>query len=311
MTKFTIATFNVENLFTRFQFKTRADASHAVERGFINEPDKFDKTLEESRVLTAKAIAALKADFIGLQEVENLETLKLFNQKFLKEQTSQYPFPLLIDGNDPRLIDVGLLSKNPIISLRTHQFLKDSSGRLIFSRDCLEVQVQVGSKIVHVFLNHLKSMVGGREETRPRREAQSQAILKILEERFGSNFGEANFIVLGDLNDYLIPGQEEQSGIRDLLQSEQIENVVLRLPQEQRWTHFFEGDKSFNQLDYLLISKALARKNPDVLPLIERRGQPLRVNQPGQPQRVREFFPEVKGNLKASDHCPAAITLEV
>jgi predicted extracellular nuclease len=309
---FTIATFNAENLFTRFKFKTQTDADKAVRGGFIIEPDKFEELLEESRVLTAKAIKALNADFLGLQEIENLDTLKLFNRTFLKDLNVNFNFPLLIDGNDTRLIDVGLLSNLPIVNLRTHQFIKAGAGNsFVFSRDCLEVEVQVGAKIVHVFINHFKSMLGGREQTKSRREQQSQTVLNLLQKRFGNDFGEANFVVLGDLNDYLETDREDECGIRALLQSEQMENVVLRLPLEEQWTHFFKGDKTYNQLDYILISKALADKNPDVLPVIERRGQPKRVNQPGKPEKVTEFFPEVTGDLKASDHCPVAITLKV
>jgi predicted extracellular nuclease len=309
---FTVATFNAENLFTRFKFKTQTDADKAVRGGFIIEPDKFEELLEESRVITAKAIQALNADFIGLQEIENLDTLKLFNRTVLKNINANFNFPLLIDGNDPRLIDVGLLSNLPIVNLRTHQFIKtDLQNSFVFSRDCLEIEVQVGAEIVYVFINHFKSMVGGREQTKSRREIQSQTVLKLLQERFGNDFGEANFVVLGDLNDYLETDKEDECGILELLQSDRMENVVLRLPLEERWTHFFKGDKTYNQLDYILISKALADKNPDVLPVIERRGQPKRVNQPGFPKRVTEFFPEVTGDLKASDHCPVAITLEI
>lgn len=311
---FTVATFNVENLFTRFKFRdfeslTKEEFRKAVESGFIIDPKKVERLLEEMRILTAKALKAVKADVIGLQEVENLDTLKLFNTEYLKS-AAHFDFPLVIDGNDQRFIDVGLLSKLPIDFLRTHQFLRSGRER-VFSRDCLEAHVKVGSETVPIFVNHLKSMIGGRPQTRKRRELQSEALLQILKERFGSKFGQADFVLLGDLNDYMEEGQENESGLRALLESDQLENVVLRLPLKEQWTHYYKGDKSYHQLDYILISKSLAQKNPVVLPVVERRGQPLRVNQQGQAPRVLNFFPEVKDDLKASDHCPVAITLEV
>jgi endonuclease/exonuclease/phosphatase family metal-dependent hydrolase len=328
MPEFTIGTFNVENLFTRYKFRgkrvaytengerkyryepyTPEELLAAVERGFILDRNLFQRLLEDSRVLTAKAIRALDANIIGLQEVENLDTLKLFNTGYLKG-SAKFDFPLLIDGNDPRFIDVAVLSRLPIDFVRTHQFVR-SGKSTVFSRDCLEVHVKVGSRTLPIFVNHLKSMMGGRAKTRKRREAQCQALLEILKDRFGSEFGKEEFVLVGDLNDYLEEGKEKESGLRALLQSDQMENVVLRLPPEERWTHYYAKEKSYHQLDYILLSKALAAKNPDALPVIERRGQPLRVNQPGQPPKVRKFFPEVKGKLKASDHCPVAITLRV
>jgi predicted extracellular nuclease len=325
-TKVTIATFNTENLFTRYNFqgkKTgRKDASgkviyrpytaeeleRAVKDGFIIDKNVFKATFKPVRDLTAKALNAVKADVVGVQEVESLDTLKRFNRWYLKSK--KFKYPLVVDGNDPRFIDVGLLSKLELDFVRTHQFRRTGTYN-VFSRDCLEVHVKVGKRTLPLFVNHFKSMMGGRGKTRPRRETQSQELIKILRERFGNNFGDYDFVVLGDLNDYMEPGQESQSGISALLQSDQMENVVDRLAPDDRWTHYYKGDKSYHQLDYILISRSLAKKNPNTLPIIERRGQPKRVNQSGKPPRVKKFFPAVKGSAKASDHCPVAITLKI
>ena len=140
---------------------------------------------------------------------------------------------------------------------------------------------------------------------------QANAIVNILKSRFGENYGDENFVIAGDLNDYLVEGEESQSGITPLLTNEQLVNVVDRLPKDQRWTHYYKRDKSYNQLDYLLLSNALAQKNPTAKPYIERRGLPPRVNQSGQPKRVDRFFRGVTNYKKASDHCPVAITINV
>lgn len=322
MATFTVATFNVENLFTRYRFRGRRVAytqagkkkyryvpytpkqlSEAVKGGVTIEAKMFSRNLEPTRKLTAKALKAIKADIVGLQEVENLDTLRLFNSRYLKGQ-SRFPYQLLIDGNDPRFIDVALLSRLEVDFLRTHQFLKKGNSR-VFSRDCLEAHVRVENEIVPVFVNHLKSMMGGRAQTRKRREDQCEAIIQILRDRFGSKFGDQDFVLLGDLNDYMEPGEDAKSGLRVLLESDQMEDVMLRLPSEEQWTHYYKGGKSYHQLDYILISKSLAKKNPTVKPVIERRGQPRRA------KRVKKFFPEVTGSLKASDHCPVAIALKL
>ncbi len=52
------------------------------------------------------------------------------------------------------------------------------------------------------------------------------------------------------------------------------ENVVERLPVSDQWTHHFKGDESYNQLDYILVSKTLASlpSNYNTKPVIVRHG---------------------------------------
>jgi len=247
-TEFTIATFNVENLFIRYNFRgkkvkignkttykayTAKELQQAVKDGFIRDPKIVTRNFEPIRKLTAKTLKAVKADIIGLQEVEGLDTLKTFNSRYLN---GKYKYKIVIDGNDPRFIDVGLLSKFPIDYVRSHQF--ERSGKsYVFSRDCLEVHFNIGGKPLVVFVNHLKSMMGGRGNTKKRRDLQSKNIIRILKERFGNNYGSRDFIILGDLNDYYDTAKPAESGIRRLLESNQMENVAERLPASDRWTH--------------------------------------------------------------------------
>ena len=78
---------------------------------------------------------------------------------------------------------------------------------------------------------------------------------KIVEARFGASPGSAPWAVLGDLNDFLGPGQGTTSGITDLVTWSEVENVVDRLPVAERLTHFFEnapaGEPRVRQLDYI------------------------------------------------------------
>ncbi len=325
-TSVTIATFNVENLFVRYSFKgkkikdprgktkyqpyTDKQLADAVKDGFIVDKKMFNRTLGPVRKLTARALKGVKADIVGLQEVESQDTLKKFNSNFMGSK--KFKYQLVVDGNDNRFIDVALLSNYPIDFVRTHQFTKKGRSK-VFPRDCLEVHINIKGKRLPIFINHFTSMMRGRATSRPRRELQSHEVIAILKDRFGHHYGDHDFVVLGDLNDYMVEGDEAASGIRALLQSDQMVNVVDRLPSADRWTHFYNGDKSYHQLDYILVSNSLAYKagNKSTQPVIERRGQPLRVNQKNKPKMVHTFFPEIKGRLKASDHCPVGITLKV
>lgn len=330
MATITIGTFNCENLFTRFKFRgkrikktvdgkttyeyrpyTPEELEAATKNGFLIDKDKFERVIPDERLLTAKAIKGIGADLVGLQEVENLDTLKTFcrNTRHFSAK-ARYPFMYLMDGNDPRLIDVAAISKLPIIAVRTHQYVR-SGNTYLFSRDCLEVEVMVGTKVLTVFVNHFKSMMDGRAKTRQRRLNQCEGQLKILRDKFGSGFGDADWVIVGDLNDYMEDGLEGESGLRPLLTSGDMENVLNRLPADERWTHWWDRERSFHQLDYILLSRSLAQRNPTVKPVVERRGLTRKVNRPGEPERVKTFFPEVEAGTSASDHCPMAIKIKV
>ena len=132
--------------------------------------------------------------------------------------------------------------------------------------------IDVDGEIVTLFVNHLKSMINTREETRPKRERQAAGVRKIIEERFGANPGKEKFIVLGDMNDYPEEDAQGKSGIKALVEWDQVENVIDRIPDpEDRWTHFYAKRKDYKQLDYILLSKALAKAS-DAVPEIMRKG---------------------------------------
>ena len=135
----------------------------------------------EAKRITGQAIRATKAEVICLQEVENLDTLKKFRTDYLGGRKA-YPYALSIDGNDPRLIDVAVLSKHSIVHARSYAFLRHGNSAL-FSRDCLEVDLLVGSKRLTLFVQHYKSIMGGRKKTRPRRAIQVSKTKEIIRDR--------------------------------------------------------------------------------------------------------------------------------
>ncbi|MEU6666015.1 endonuclease/exonuclease/phosphatase family protein [Streptomyces sp. NPDC046727] len=314
MTKLRLATFNVENLFARWRFKDGIDPATANSRGWIVDQTQFEELGMDDKAITGAAVRELGADLLCLQEVENVDTLKHFRAQALGGRT-QYPYVAGVDGNDPRLIDVAVLSKWPITRIRSYQHLMDpvSPTAPLFSRDCLEVDIEVevgqGRKTpVTLFVNHFKSMLGGRAETREKRERQAAKVMDIVTDRFGhASPGDRPFVVLGDLNDYLDPGGGGDSGIEQVVNWDQVENVVARLPEDDQWTHYWDDGDEYRQLDYLLPSTSLAQAAPHALPEIFRKGVPLRAVKYTGPR-----FPGVgQDKPKASDHCPVVFELEV
>jgi endonuclease/exonuclease/phosphatase family metal-dependent hydrolase len=222
-----------------------------------------------------------------------------------------------------RGIDVAAMSKRRIVvdSHRELTFeeldlfnddleeLGETPGSRVFRRDALEVTTRVGQRELVVFVCHFKSMAEGREETMPLRIAEATAVRRIVERRFDDP-AEANWLIVGDLNDHTVDqeGDPIESGLDPLLEDGFCENLVARLPAAERWTHYFPSERTKNQLDYVLASPAVAQRNPDARPDIVRRGQPWRV--PGLDDLER--YPRVGYDRpKASDHCPVAVTLEI
>jgi endonuclease/exonuclease/phosphatase family metal-dependent hydrolase len=307
-----LATFNCENLFARFKFAQGVDPATASSDGFTVNQTKFDFLNEAEKELTARAIREIDADLIALMEVDNHEVLKRFRTERLDGM--KYAHTMLVDANDPRRIDVAILSRFPIVAVRSYQHLKDGSQPL-FSRDCLEADVLLNGSRLTLFVNHFKSMLDlnnpsqGRKTTRAKRVKQAAEVKAIVQARFGTNPGGAAWAVIGDLNDFLGAGQGTTSGITDLVTWSEVENVVDRLPSEERWTHFFErapaGDPRVRQLDYILLSTSLAAGTTAV-PVIERRGLSTKAMEAPGPR-----FPGVTAKTVASDHCPVAIDITV
>jgi endonuclease/exonuclease/phosphatase family metal-dependent hydrolase len=314
-----IATFNAENLFARFKFKgkrvkkpsggytyrdyTDAELKNVVDEGWDVDEMKFTEFSEDDRRITGSAVRETDADVLALQEIESLDTLKRFTSQRLRG--AGYTYKILIDGNDPRLIDVAVLSRYPFAYIRTHQFGRTQDNRsFVFSRDCLEVGVQLSpNTVLPLFVNHFKSMMGGRGPTMARRRIQAEAVVAILKERFGANPGAEPWVVVGDLNDYL-----PSTGLEPLLGTPWLENVVDRIGDPtERWTHYWDDEEEYRQLDYLLLSKALADANPNAVPEIVRKGMPRRAARYTGPR----FDGVGENRPKASDHCPVVLGFDL
>lgn len=318
MPTLTIATFNCQNLFRRFRFNDKIakdKVEDAVVNGFIINTKLFETVPQPERILTAKILKDTKADIIALQEVENLDTLKNFCSEH--NLSSKYKYKLLIDGNDPRLIDVAVLSKYPFERIVTHQYLRNTANQELFSRDCLEVEFNISGKAFFLFINHLKSMfdltdpVNGRKNTAAKRREQVKGILKIIEDRLGDEVDKTAFAIVGDFNDY----PSTDSSLKKMFETTWIKNVVENLPVAERWTHFWDNNKlieeeKYKQLDYIWLSKAVVDANPSVKPIINRQGLSKKAKNP----LIKKRYPEIEdasSTIAASDHCSVSVKIEL
>lgn len=264
-----IATFNAENLFARYRF--RDNVAPSLADGFTRNDLAFRINDDDSKRITGRLIRDADVDILCLQEVESLGVLERFNSRYLGGMG--YRHRLVIDSHDPRFIDVAVLSRHPFTHVATHRDERNGANSTwLFSRDCLEVDVTVDGTTLSLYVNHLKSMLGGRAQTQPRRLEQAQRVADIVDDWWADDY-QGSFVVLGDLNDYAGAG----SGIDPLLNHPELRNVIDRRPANDRWTHYWARGNQYHQLDYLLLSDALAQANPGA-PEILREGLPWRAD---------------------------------
>lgn len=246
------------------------------------------KTADEAAIdNTGRVIKCVSAHVLCVVEVEDRLTLQRFSDGVLKAQGIAYPHNLLVDGNDGRGIDVGVLSQFEIRSVRSHIDDGLPKGR-IFSRDCPEYEIALpDGKGLWLLCNHLKSKgYGSTSSSNARRKKQADRIAEILK-RFDLT---ADYVaVAGDFNDTPdsppLAGLIGTENLSDVLSSDKL--------QGPRWTYRTGRD----QIDYLLVSKPLWEGIKFVG--IERRGIFSRDDFGGE----FDHFPEVTGSVsQASDH---------
>lgn len=212
-----------------------------------------------ARSVTARVIKEMKPDIVSLVEVEDRLTLKDFCGALLSTSPNKFPYNICIDGNDPRGIDVALLSKFPIKNLRTHIFDKETpqSRSYVFSRDCLEIELEISAgNSLHILCNHLKSKLStsAGDSGNSRRKMQAQQIAKILTTNY--DLSKDLVIVAGDFND-----TPDSAPLKPLLKTPNLFDVLqLQFGDDRfkRWSYFYQSQ--YNQIDYILVSKPLKEK---------------------------------------------------
>lgn len=222
----------------------------------------------ENRKLAATALKRgdnSLPDIVVMEEVGSSISLDLFNEKYLD---GAYPYTMFVGGHYARLFSVAVMSMYPIVSVTSHKDDRNEKGERIFSRDCLEVGIDVDGTLFTVFACHFKSRLStspeGQAEADALRAGEAKRLLEIVQERFpGESFETEPFAVIGDMNGH-------SDTVRQLLDIG-MEAVLARIPKKERWTYYWSWKNQVDQIDHILLSPVLS-KNSEGLPCIERRG---------------------------------------
>ena len=174
--KFTVMTFNVENLFDNLDDPQKEDetylpSSMKTSKIHIDQCNKIevfkwrddclnmdwnDEVIEYKLNVIAETILSYEKhgpDVIGFQEVENENILK---QLFDRLKNHGYKFYTLVEGNDDRGIDNAFISKYKILNSKLHQieFTGGSKDQIGDTRPILESVFMIKDKEVSIYNVH-------------------------------------------------------------------------------------------------------------------------------------------------------------
>ncbi len=164
----------------------------------------------------------------------------------------------LIEGNDARFIDVGVLSKFPLggVTSWQHQVHPADPSQRVFARDLLQVEVlnhARSKRLFTLFNNHLTSQFVAFGEDplvvpaakAVRRRRQSETIARIVDAELRP---DSPFLIVGDMNDTpdseaLQPLAQAALGLVDAL-TDPLETRPAKTdtpaPPSKAWTHRFK-----------------------------------------------------------------------
>jgi endonuclease/exonuclease/phosphatase family metal-dependent hydrolase len=180
-----VATWNVHDLFD--------EVDRVLPPGELDEVPSPDE-VETKLAAVAAVLLRLDADVVLLQEVENGDVLRRLAAR------AGYPEARLVEGLDPRGIDVAALSRLPVDGYVSHLDEVDAGGRRLWPRDCVEVHVRTAGRPVVVVGTHLSSALS---DDGTRRTLQAARLREIADAVRASRPG-ARVLAGGDLND--VPG---------------------------------------------------------------------------------------------------------
>ena len=252
--------------------------------------------------MTARVIADIDADIIAVIEAEDRPSLLRLNNDLLG---GRYRHVMLVDGNDERGIDVGIMTKTgfPIRSIRSNVDAVDAGGA-IFSRDCPQYEISTPTgAVVHVLVNHFKSQSGGGGEKRKR---QADEVRRIVD---GLVADGKHVIVLGDLNEGPASDNQPPVNLQALFDPQGPLESCFELGGFDVGNRpgTFDACGLRNRLDYILLSRALrpAFRSGQVF----RKG--LWGSRVSRPDKWETYDDMESSAQQASDHAALVVSLDL
>lgn len=306
-----VGSYNVENLFEQ----AGSHVPDPANPGKLKKISDAKPKPEWALAAEGKLILENDLDIMTLAEVEDIQALNDFNERFLGGKYRTF----LIEGNDERGIDIAFLVKKDLpfdIEQRSHKeesWLDPVLGggpTKLFSRDLTSLVVRAPGKTQPLFVlfgTHYKSKRDrdGRDpESVIMRTAQVQRTAEIME-RYKKEFGEnVPMMIGGDFNGAV----DQEAAYAPLFGAagltDSFDAAPVKSTPEQRITHTYHprvGPAHYAQMDAVLVSKSL--KSAVQSAVVYRYKNPDGTDRP-----IPKTYEERE--LNPSDHFPLIVTLD-
>lgn len=246
--KLTVAAYNLENLYDVF------------DDPYTKDEDTRIKPRDEVESIAA-TLRHMNADVIGVVEVENEGILRGMINGFLADM--RYDYVAVTQGNSGRGINLGVISRKPIVSVTSHRFqelsLPGQTQTWSFARDLMQVKVQAtADRTMDIFIVHFKSRHDSQGDPKSAnwRLAEATRARQVIAGLLKQD-PTAWVAIIGDLND--TPDTPSLAGFLSPLDgTPALVDAHAHLPSDQRITYLHEPYRS--TIDYVLVSPDLGKR---------------------------------------------------
>lgn len=219
---------------------------------------KDEEVNEVATRMTARVITEMNADVLAVVEAESRPGLVRFSKHLLQAAGgTPYDHIMLIDGNDDRGIDVGIMTRSgyPIAWIESHVDDADEHG-VIFSRDCAIYTITTPKKhTLTILVNHFKSKGYGSQKANDAKRLRQTGRVKEIYEALVAD-GSKYVAVVGDFNE-----NPEGPSLAPLLSDTDLKDISEHdafddgASGERPGT--FSNGTATNKIDFILLSPAL------------------------------------------------------
>ena len=251
--KFRVATYNLENY---------------LEDAHGTRPAKSP----EAKAKVRESLRALDADVVALQEIGNVSALTELRAA-LKDEGLDYPHWEFVASHDTN-IHVAVISKFPFVRRQPHtneSFLLNGR-RFRVGRGFADLDIRIVPNYTLTLITaHLKSRRSVAEADEAEfREQEALLLRELIDARLSVN-PQLNLVVLGDFNDVkdsrstkMIIGRGKLALIDTRPAERNGDNQPSSnphfSPRKITWTHYYGKEDSYSRIDYVLISRGLAKE---------------------------------------------------
>lgn len=255
--EYTVVSYNVENLFDTVDDPKIPDEEFLPESEKKWDNQRYQKKLSDLVRVISEVNPKELPEVVGLVEIENQTVLEdLINAGKLNGQGYAI---IHEESPDYRGIDVALIYRKDAFAEISHEtlpvvFPDDPQFK---TRDILYVTGKMRNKIVHIFVNHWPSRIGGDDKTEPKRVLAASVLKNKVDQILVVN-PKARIIIMGDMND-----EPANKSLHETLCSAapgsgaQLVNLMMPDDVAGKGTYFYNGN--WNMLDNLVVSETVLK----------------------------------------------------